>query len=224
MSETMASEPAAVAASAEPAAQQPERPIPVGPLGAYVRARVSGLAAGYLADRSKDVAALAALRNAAGRPIGASPQALQWTIAGLPDDVAVGGADPSSEELATHAAITLFAVHQQSNRAGSAHRSNRSIGHAVARLHGKGDNREGVQRRFDALGTATDWEEIVRHARGLIQMLRGADIPLDYGVFAEDLAALADPRHADGVRLRWGRDFYRTVYRADAKAAKSATA
>ena len=50
--------------------------------------------------------------------------------------------------------------------------------------------------------------EVVHHARGLITQLRSHGIPLDYGMFTEDLVYL-QTRGADRVRLRWGRDFYR---------------
>ncbi len=63
------------------------------------------------------------------------------------------------------------------------------------------------------MGTASDWDELVRHARGLVQMMRSATpaIALDYGALADQLIALHNPERAADVRLRWGRDFYRVL-------------
>jgi CRISPR type I-E-associated protein CasB/Cse2 len=67
---------------------------------------------------------------------------------------------------------------------------------------------EATRRRFEALGTASTFEEVSHHARGLISQFRTHDIPLDYGRFADQLVGLLHPASADRVRLSWGRDFY----------------
>ena len=190
-------------------------PQHVGPVGDYVRRQVAHLSGGYLANTSASVAALARLRHALGKPVGAVPEALWWTIAGLPESVDAPSHGPSNEELAAHTAITLFAVHQQSIRDRRMNTVNRSLGAAVGLLYRASDNKEGVRRRFQALSTASNWDEMVRHARGLIRMLNGARIPLDYGILAADLLELQSVETVDDVRMRWGRDFYRIQYRAD---------
>ncbi len=50
------------------------------------------------------------------------------------------------------------------------------------------------------------------HARGLVTQFRAAPIPLDYGQFAVDLLDWQDPTRRTGVRLRWGRDYYRAEH------------
>jgi CRISPR system Cascade subunit CasB len=188
-----------------------------------VRGVVNRLAHGYLEDRPASVAALAKLRNALGKPIGAVPEVLQWTIADLPDQGFVPADEPSWAEHASHTAITLFAVHQQSIRDRRMHADGRSIGAAAGVLHSRGVNADGVTRRFEALGTAATWDETVRHARGLIRMLNAERIALDYGYLADDLFDLKRGA-GDQVRLRWGRDFYRTRLRSDADASGAASA
>ena len=44
--------------------------------------------------------------------------------------------------------------------------------------------------------------------RGMIQMLRAKDIPLDYPRLASDLYELQFLDRAPAVRLNWGRDFW----------------
>jgi CRISPR system Cascade subunit CasB len=88
------------------------------------------------------------------------------------------------------------------------HRPGPSIGAAARALARRTTSAPGVRRRFEALGTATTFEEASHHARGLISQLRTQGIPLDYGLLADQLVGLLHPASADRVRLSWGRDFY----------------
>ncbi|MFT4135342.1 type I-E CRISPR-associated protein Cse2/CasB [Microbacterium sp.] len=188
----------------------------------FVEERVSALQRLYRANSSAGVAALARLRRGVGKQptddlelFGLAVPEDDTTTARLhdpqwllPDD------ETTEEERAAFAAITLYAVHQQSRRETSLHREGYSFGRS-ARLLGKHSNASNaVRARFAAVGTATTWDETLYHARGLIQQFRQHSIPLDYGRFARDLFDLQHPSRADRVRLRWGRDFYR-VRRVD---------
>lgn len=179
----------------------------------FVVSKVGPLQAGYLASppASTAVATLARLRRAIAATPGSDPRVWQTTLGGMPE-VLIGRKDtPSRAEWAVHAAITLFAIHQQSRRL-RMHQPGISIGRAVRRLAPPGsENEAALQRRFHALGTADTFTEVLHHARGLITQLRAADIPLDYGRFAVDLLRLQDPARANGVRLAWGRDYYRVI-------------
>ena len=117
--------------------------------------------------------------------------------------------------LAAFAAITLYAVHQQSRRETSLHRDGYSFGRSARLLAKHSNTREAVRARFAAVGTATSWDETLHHARGLVQQFRQYSIPLDYGQFARDLFDLQQPTTADRVRLRWGRDFFRARHVED---------
>lgn len=166
---------------------------------------------GYLGGGAEASAALARLRHNVARPVGIDPGILDWTLKDIPDDTQPYAKDePTSTELAAHAALTLFAVHQQSLREHSMHECGISFGEAIGRLSVDNPNAAGIASRFFALQTARHPAEIIRHARGLIQLLRHPRIPFDYGLFAQDLVALQGPEQAaNGVRLRWGRDYAR---------------
>ena len=89
------------------------RPVPLRPLGALVDERVSGLQARYRNNRSSGVSDLAALRRASTAEPGADPRIWELTLAGIPTPAGAGD-EPTAEERAAHAALTLYAVHQQS--------------------------------------------------------------------------------------------------------------
>jgi CRISPR system Cascade subunit CasB len=203
----------------------PDRPadarrVPLRRVGTLVDERVRDLQGRYRRNQSSGVSDLAALRRASTAAPGSDPRVWELTLAGL--DVPAGTSDePTDDERAAHAAMTLYAIHQQSQTA-SMHRAGYGLGRSV-RLLVRPDrsNEKAVRRRFEALGTASTFTELMDHARGLVRQLRSAAVPLDYGRLADDLAVLQDPFAAAPVRLRWGREYHRAQ---PADAAEAATA
>jgi CRISPR system Cascade subunit CasB len=194
------------APTSEPATRWPDLLT----VGTVVHSRLQVLQEGVLGNRAAEVAALARLRRGLGKPAGSVSDILQYTLA----EQFVGhdaGDEPTDAERAAHISLTLYALHQQS-RSKRMHQRGWGVGRAVRRLHPEepGATPGPVLRRFQALGTSADLDELVHHARGMVQLLRGKEIPLDYAVFADDLVRWQRPGGASAVRLRWGREFYRT--------------
>lgn len=182
----------------------------LGLVGGVVDERIRVLQEGVRKNLSSSVAALARLRRGVGKKPGSVNDILQYT---LDDRLAPQGAgdDPTPAETAAHIALTLYAVHQQS-LSEPMHRRGYGLGRSIRGLHpGELDNAaKPVLRRFQALGTADSLDELVHHARGMVQLLRNNQIPLDYGLLADQLARWQCPGGPEPVRLSWGRDFYRT--------------
>lgn len=123
-------------------------------------------------------------------------------------------------EQATHHTLTLYAVHQQSQRdsmhkmtARGEHGSaaeRHSVGSACRRLYEETSS-EGVRRRFLAAATAQSVPELAGHLRRLVTLLRGEKIPLDYVALFRDITDWPDPGRRARVRRRWGLDFHRVT-------------
>ena len=166
-------------------------------------------------------AELAKLRRGIGRQPGDLPELWGAFLQGMPESFQGGGNGPSHEEWAVYLALTLYALHQQSNETTCVDQPGWTLGRAVRRLaeqqaraSGQDWTESSVLRRFNALATAEEITEISHHLRGMIQLLRNGDIPLDYPQLAADLYGLQcnDPRCPQvpaNVRLRWGQDLYR---------------
>lgn len=184
------------------------RRVPLRRLGTLVDQRVQDVQGRYRRNQSSGLADLAALRRANAAAPGSDPRVWELTVAGL--DVPAGASDePTDDERAAHAALTLYAIHQQSQTA-SMHRADYGLGRSVrALVLPDKSNEKAVRRRFEALGTASTFAELMEHARGLVRQLRSAAVPLDYGRLADDLVALQATATAAGVRLRWGREYHR---------------
>lgn len=176
------------------------------PLPELIGGRVAGLQARYLAGTSQGIWELAALRRAVTAQPGEDPRIWELAVAGVSPGARED--DPTPAELAAHTALTLYAVHQQSQNR-PMHVAGRGLGGAVRALGQETRAEDAVRRRFEALGTAATFAELVHHARSLVRQLRSAGVPLDYARVAGDLLAWQDPARTGAVRLRWGRDYHR---------------
>jgi len=181
-------------------------------LGEHVARTIGALQARVLssAPQPEAVSALARLRRGIGRMPGFDFTLERYLQ--VPDHLLgyrpADDAEAADSEHAVHDAVTLYALHQQS-RQEPMHLGGRGLGHALAELSRKSTGPEGVRRRFAALGTASTYHESIYHLRGLITMLRGHQIPLDYGLLADDLQTLRRPTGRPQVQAIWGREFYR---------------
>ncbi|MGD1011149.1 MAG: type I-E CRISPR-associated protein Cse2/CasB [Acidimicrobiales bacterium] len=154
---------------------------------------------------------LAQLRRGVGRPLEDAPAAWPYVIP-------VGGGSRWRENAA-HVTLALFALHQQSQDPGSMNRPGNGVGKAcrlLATARGdSGASEEAVERRFRAALGADTLDALAVHLRGLVTLLRGAGISLDYPRLYRDLCAWLRPESRQRVALRWARDFFNTPYNAD---------
>ncbi len=158
---------------------------------------------------------LANLRRGAGRMPGEDPRAWSILFSELPEEMLGQYGEPSREEWAIHTALTMFALHQQgrSLKEHSMHQEDVSLGGAAANLvaveGGDDDARERVARRFHQIVLAQDMPTLTYYLRTFIQLLRSAEIGLDYARLAKDLFLYQFQDQVPSVRLMWGQDFYR---------------
>lgn len=177
------------------------------PVGRLVDHRLGGprgLQERYRRNESQGRADVAALRKGAGRAPGELPEI--WGLTQVPVSEAAGDA-PTREELAVHAAMTLYAVHQQS-RTTPVFRPGVGLGSAARQLIGFGDEENPSARaRFNALVTSATVAELYYHLRNLVSQLRSRDIGLDHAMLADDLVRFQRPGGAKSVRLTWARQY-----------------
>ena len=123
---------------------------------------------------------------------------------GIPEQDRGRGEQPSNAESAAYTALTLFALHQQSQNQ-PMHDAEVSFGNAVGKL--VGDTTTSMKKRFDSLLTAQTENARQHYLRSLITLLRSEGIAFDYGRFAVDYMRLLNPATRQKVMYRWNRDF-----------------
>ena len=181
----------------------------------YVKHQLAKLAGNSNESASKSM--LANLRRGIGESPGSVPALWEITFNGLPENLSGTDTSPSKAEWSVHTALTLFALHQQGKemKQQPMNQEGASLGKSLRRLISSEDDEKRVKRRFDAAATSDSLEEFSHHLRGLVQLLKSQNIPLDYPALAEDLYWFQNPEQRDLVRLGWGRDFYRILPKTD---------
>ncbi|MEU5137485.1 type I-E CRISPR-associated protein Cse2/CasB [Streptomyces californicus] len=186
-------------------------------------ARTVGAAVPYWttfdSSRTAAGAELAALRSGTGREAGTVPAMWAFHSTRMASEWRDKGS-LTRDLTAEHAALTLFARHQQTH-VHPMHVRGNSPGTAAGRLAkketgnaGEGKSAAAVERRFGALLTSADTDELVMHLRSLIPLLNKAGVGLDYTLLRAALHAWDDPRRPDAVaafRQQWDRDFHRAM-------------
>ncbi|QGT99545.1 hypothetical protein SYNTR_0952 [Candidatus Syntrophocurvum alkaliphilum] len=156
-------------------------------------------------------ATLAKLRRGIGNEPGSMPELWDITLNGLDESLTSKDGAPTRGEWAVHTALTLYALHQQGAdmQQNAMSKDKNTLGTSLRKLIKNEEDEIRVKRRFDAAATSDSLAEFSHHLRGLIQLLKSQDIPLDYPELAKDLYLFQFPEARDSVRLRWGREFYR---------------
>jgi CRISPR system Cascade subunit CasB len=199
----------------------------LGLVGDTVSKYIHRLQRGYLDDRSDAVAALARLRRGVGKPAGETADL--WGLTGTEPlyDAHLSGRLTEQEVLwadeAGHAAITLWALHQQSQHQIRMHRTpGPELGTAVRRLNPGTEIDEPTRKRFVRVGTSPTPAVLAGRLRDLVLLLRRDDIPLDYGLLADQLYDWQRPGGQQRVRRSWGRS-YQFAHRASGTARPTTT-
>lgn len=167
-------------------------------------------------------ALLAQLRRGLATEPGELPETWEIEFGELPESLrGTGNMTATAGEWAVHLALVLYAAHQQSQQS-AMHRntdvSNGELygfGNSVRRLANRNRSTgQGEQlslgempRRFKAMVTSESIEELAYYARQLVNQMRAAGIPLDYGRFAGQIYDYQNPYRRGHVRLEWAREF-----------------
>lgn len=193
------------AGAAAPAEDTPARTAKERAWVTVLRALLTETVAGVASDNRSVIAALAEWRRGLGKEPMSAPGMWRHIVR-----VADRAGDEERErvENAVHHALALYAAHQQS-RSEPMHTYDRtSLGAACRRLAGgHDDENQGVRRRFYAAATADTIGELTYHLRGLVTLLRGGRIALDYTRLAREIAEWPHPDARSRIRRAWGRDF-----------------
>ncbi|MGW9212328.1 type I-E CRISPR-associated protein Cse2/CasB [Embleya sp. NPDC055664] len=182
----------------------------LGLVGTTVSDHIRGLQKGYLDDRGDAVAAVARIRRGAGKPSEDVPDL--WGLLGtdpLYEPGRLSEADTIRAAEAAYIALTLWALHQQSHRLYRMHvPGGPELGAAVRRLMPGTEIDEPIRKRFVRAGSATHKDALAERLRDIVQLLRRDEVPLDYGLLADQLHRWQQPGGRQQIRRSWGTAFH----------------
>lgn len=191
-------------------------------IGAYVYAKVDRLQHSLLNSGSDSSAraSLARLRRLGSPGGGAWITAGAELFEGLPELGLTAGTEKRMLN-AIRASLKLYALHQQSKQQPMALRKvqdqdvagslRRSFGWSCRQIEIDLDKADGVLRRMTSLEAAKDFDGMEYVLRGLIQLMRNKEVPVDYYLLARDLYLVQFDSLRDEVFMRWSRDYYARV-------------
>jgi len=132
---------------------------------------------------------------------------------GIPDDLTAGRSEYTTpSEIAIFTAITLFALHQQSEDR-PMNQEGQGFGKACNALAANPKtSSEAIGRRFAAAITSQDVVELSYHARSLIKLMKSSEPPiaLDYPRLAADLYDYQFDSSRAKVQKKWAMDYYKS--------------
>ncbi len=169
-------------------------------------------------ETSTGKATLANLRNSIERPLSQSMAIWPLLFENLPENFLSQKQTESKKEKAILAALQFYALYRQgkqghkySDSKSENSKGNRfkNIGYSLGALR-RGDNSIAVDRRFNALITATSYDELIHHLRQMIKLLKsktsGEEV-IDFGRLAQDLYSFLIGKD-ENIRLSWARAYY----------------
>ena len=182
-----------------------------------VMANIINLLAGDL-QVSSTKAYLARLRHSINKDVQWTTGVLPVVFASIPEEYLGKSGDLTPAERAIVTSLQLFALHQQGSDQ-LVHLQSTSIESGVRDNLGAslralrvGDDTQAVDRRFNAMITSTNFNELSNHLRHLIKLLKSrTDAKVDYAQLAQDLFWF-QVGNQSAVRLRWSRSYYK-VYK-----------
>jgi CRISPR system Cascade subunit CasB len=89
-------------------------------------------------------------------------------------------------------------------------KGSKNIGYSLSALR-VGDSTAAIDRRFNALITATTYDELIHHLRQMLKLLKSkmfGETNIDFGKLAQDLYKFLVGKD-ENIRLSWARAYYR---------------
>ena len=162
----------------------------------------------------KNTALLAALRNSVGKPLPKAREVWPFLFEHLPERFLSRTAKPTCEENSIFTALQIYAICEQ----GTSHCTQcdekycGSMGKSLAAGRSSDvEKNKGLDRRFNAMITASTYEEFVYHLRQMVRIVRSKEtMTINFSKLAEDLYWY-QKNGQDEVCFHWATDYYARI-------------
>lgn len=163
-------------------------------------------------EYSTGKAILSRLRNSIGRDYADMADVMPFVFDKLPESFLGNSKRLTDEEFCILSCLQLYAIHQQGEEACvfTSEDGYSNIGTSLKVLRA-GDDITAVDRRFNAMITSTDFDELTVHLRHMLRLLKSKQkgTKVDYGRLCEDLYWIKKNKNKDNIILNWAREYYK---------------
>lgn len=168
-------------------------------------------------DATKDATStrgiLSNIRNSVNKDISNNIYVISYVFQNIPEEMMGSMNELNDYEKAIVTAVQMYAIHQQSISKSvlkldyQEGERRQNMGDALKTLR-TGES-ESIDARFNALITASNFNQLQNHLRQIIKLLKSkSDVKVDYASLADDLYwFLKDQK--DGIKMKWARSYYK---------------
>lgn len=179
-----------------------------------VTARIINLIAADLQSSSAK-ANLAGLRQSVNKDVYLATGVFPVIFSNIPTEYLGEYGRLTAGERAIILTLQLFALHQQGSNQGvnfsvdsKEKRYSSNLGASLSYLRQVGDDSQAIDRRFNAMITATSFTELANHLRHMIKLLKSKTAAkVNYPELAQDLFWFQKSQQSN-IRLKWSRSYY----------------
>lgn len=180
-----------------------------------VTARILNLIASDL-QASSTKANLASLRQSVNKDAHQATGVFPIIFSSIPEEYLGKHGYLTDGERSIILTLQLFALHQQGNNQSvnlqpdsKPKTVSGNLGASFSCLRQIGDDSKAIDRRFNAMITASSFTELSDHLRHMVKLLKSkTDTKINYPQLAQDLFWFQKGQQS-GVRLKWSRAYYR---------------
>lgn len=161
-------------------------------------------------------AIFANIRNSINKDSSVNMDALAFVFQNIPDEFLGFNKNLNDYEKAILTAVQMYALHQQANtntvlkldyKEGE---SRQNLGDSLNSMRKNNDEDKSIDRRFNAMITSSNFEELSHHLRQMIKLLKAkSDAKVDYASLANDLYWFLKNRR-EGLKIKWSRSYYKS--------------
>ena len=164
-------------------------------------------------DTPNTKAKLASIRNSINKDSTANMDAMAFVFQNIPEDFLGYNKNLNDYEKAILTAVQMYALHQQAKTDSVLKldyvegERRQNLGDAFHSL--RGDDSKAIDRRFNAMITSSNFDELSHHLRQMIKLLKAkSDAKVDYASLADDLYWFLKNQR-EGLKIKWSRSYYK---------------
>lgn len=160
-------------------------------------------------------AIFANIRNSINKDSSVNMDALAFVFQNIPEEFLGFNKNLNDYEKAILTAVQMYALHQQAKIESvlkldyEEGEKRQNLGDALKTARDKEDDTKALDRRFNAMITSSNFEELSHHLRQMIKLLKAkSDAKVDYASLADDLYWFLKNQR-EGLKIKWSRSYYK---------------
>lgn len=166
-------------------------------------------------ENPSNKAIFANIRNSINKDSSVNMDALAFVFQNIPEEFLGFNKNLNDYEKAILTAVQMYALHQQAKIESvlkldyEEGEKRQNLGDALKTARDKEDDTKALDRRFNAMITSSNFEELSHHLRQMIKLLKAkSDAKVDYASLADDLYWFLKNQR-ERLKIKWSRSYYK---------------